>query len=184
MTRINSIGDGNRYLQVRLCEHPDYAGQTVVDAFDNFGAPGGTFVCMNVPTAKLLAALNAVPRSQCEERTVDAVAQAFRKRAEAAEAKLARVRELLENADADDLKVRFYNRLQKALADPKPFALPTEVPARIVAVKSSTGEEKELTLFTDGDTTWWADIEDWGPFWTRSQVMADFTDHRLIEAAG
>jgi hypothetical protein len=62
--------------------------------------------------------------------------------------------------------------------------LPTEVPARIIAVKSSTGDEKELTLFTDGDTTWWADIEDWGPFWTRSQVMDQFTNHRLIEAAG
>jgi hypothetical protein len=68
-----------------------------------------------------------------------------------------------------------------ALGLTKPFVLPTEVPARIVAVKSSTGDEKELTLFTDGDTTWWADIEDWGPFWTRSQVMDQFTGHRLLD---
>jgi hypothetical protein len=83
---------------------------------------------------------------------------------------------------ADEDGARALKRaLDAALTPPKPFELPTEVPARIVAVKSSTGDEKELTLFTDGDTTWWADIEDWGPFWTRSQVMDQFTDHRLLD---
>ena len=92
-----------------------------------------------------------------------------------------RVREAVEAGREYYGDVASLEALDAAL-DPEPaFVLPTEVPARIVAVKSSTGDEKELTLFTDGDTTWWADIEDWGPFWTRSQVMDQFTGHRLLD---
>jgi hypothetical protein len=116
------------------------------------------------------------------------MADAYATRAEAAEAKLARAEAFIASHldphhQGSVVAARVAEQLRAALADPEPpFVLPTTVPARIVAVKCSTGDEKELTLFTDGDTTWWADVDDWGPFWTRSQIMDQFTGHRILGA--
>lgn len=68
-----------------------------------------------------------------------------------------------------------------ALEPPKPFVLPTEVPARI-EVRAAHGEVDRLILWTDGkNLTWWT--EDDGSEYTPEQVMSTFTGHRLLEDA-
>lgn len=68
-----------------------------------------------------------------------------------------------------------------ALEPPKPFVLPTEVPARI-EVRAAHGEVDRLILWTDGkNLTWWT--EDDGSEYTPEQVMTVFTGHRLLDGA-
>jgi hypothetical protein len=190
MTTIHAVGDAGDYP---LHIEPDENGCIDIDGYE-------------YEVADLLAALDAVPRSQCEERTVDAVARAFRKRAEAAEAKLfeldlnpwkARAQDALEklaeaqarvdrvsealsdieyDTDCEDV-VSIVRTIRAALADPEPpFALPTEAGAGIVATYKQTGEDKELRLFKDGK---WRSSS--GRTYTPERVMDFFGGHRLIE---
>jgi hypothetical protein len=70
--------------------------------------------------------------------------------------------------------------VRSALTTPKPFELPTEVPARIEAKRDVLGYADVLTLWTDGTNHFWRSehtAEDWKP----EGVMANFTDHRLLD---
>jgi hypothetical protein len=154
-----------------------------------------------LPTADLLAALGVDPdwreKVRCAEAnernlavrarqaeaqtTTEREGEGFRIRAEAAEAKLARV----EAVAHDFYKVRgdyadphgaeaLKAKLTAALADPEPFVLPTEAGA---GVRAELGHVVyEFRLFSNG--FWIADDgSEYGP----QQVLADFTGHRLLD---
>lgn len=72
-------------------------------------------------------------------------------RAEAAEAKLEKVREVINAAAPDDLKVRMYNRLRAALADEP--ALPT-APGSVIIATEVRGEKGEWCMAVDHDGEW------------------------------
>ncbi|MGN6724147.1 MAG: hypothetical protein ACTHJM_16185 [Marmoricola sp.] len=132
MTQIKSCAaEGSRTVDVIMR----------MDGLTNLSINHAGFNCgIQIPTAELLAALGAVPKADADAELLKALLRGdgYKARAEAAEAKLERVRALLENADADDLKVRFYNKLQRALAEPKP-ELPTETGSVIIATFDCVG---------------------------------------------
>lgn len=95
-----------------------------------------------------------------------------------AEVTIERVWSVLGNANADDCKVSFYNKLHRALTQKPAFELPTEAGAVIFATVDETGQEHELHLYRDGK--WRDDTETW--YWPKD-VLTDFTDHRLAGGA-
>lgn len=103
--------------------------------------------------------------------------------AEAAEAKLAEAEATIERVRA--LGGRMIGPTAKdlwaSLNPPKPFVLPTTVPARIEVRHRETNTRDELVLWTDGTRQTWWDAEDSSEY-TPEQVMDQFTDHRLIGA--
>jgi hypothetical protein len=125
-------------------------------------------VSVVVNTAELYAALGVVPKSAvgCGCDRADKNLKAALARAEAAEAKLAawdadhqnaldlaaerataaeakleKVREVLDVPEADDLKVRMYNRLSEALGDSDRVKLEQEAKALYLAGSTARDEE-------------------------------------------
>lgn len=63
--------------------------------------------------------------------------------------------------------------------DPKPFVLPTEVPARIEAVNKDGGTV-EMHLWTDGHNLTWHNMETGADLFPDT-VMAHYSGHRLLD---
>lgn len=133
---------------------------------------------ITINRGRLLAALDAVPRAEVDELgcgcpEADANLKGALERAEAAEAKLAKVQAW---RDGDEQ----FDRLD-AILNPRPaFELPTEAGAGITAVfgDPSFGSDRcELRLFSDG---LWRSAR--GRKYTPEGVMEHYTNHRLIGA--
>lgn len=112
------------------------------------------------------------------------IAEGLRQRAEAAEAKLARVREARCEFVRRQMTYRELTEiLDAALADAPTFALPTTAGAGITATFSGgkwAGEETEYRLYSDG---YWRNQHS-GASDTPEHVMKYFANHRLIEEDG
>jgi hypothetical protein len=101
---------------------------------------------------------------------------------EAAEAKLARVREIIvtqidPHHQGVVVAARVAESIRAALADPEPFVLPTEAGARFIA-RHGNGAESEFITYSSGDDAIYSGV---GTMWTAKAVMDKFTGHRLIE---
>jgi hypothetical protein len=215
MTTIKSIAE----VSTLEIEHNSLTTHLVVTDAEATGS--GVF-----DTAELLAALNAEPKGQgFKAGGIFATIEALKKtggavevngvrietcdehgrtettrRAEAAEAKLARVDAEAVRMDAASREARqaglgkaedvwavcnaranvlteAVGSIRAALADPEPeFALPTEAGAGIYATYD---HEREFRLFGPG---YW--IDNYGSKWTSKELLSDCAGHRLIEAAG
>jgi hypothetical protein len=141
-------------------------------------------------TVELLDALGAVDKDEFDElvqkeverrsAASQRVADEYRHRAEAAEANLAEAEATIERVNGATAiwGDGFRPAVLAALTPPKPFELPTEVPARIEAKQDGRTYVLDLWVDGDGGTLWFG--RGCAPI-SASQVMADFTGHRLLD---
>jgi hypothetical protein len=112
-------------------------------------------------------------------------ADQWRTRADAAEAKLALVREVVEAGREEFVDVARISLLDAALADPEPFVLPTTVPARI-EVRDGGRAPKVFYLMTSGaagpNALVWINEDNWTEALNPDEIMREFDTHRLIGA--
>lgn len=164
------------HVSVRLNLPTDDASSLVrhgVATYNDWTAP--------TSRAELLEALDAVPRDVLRRSHEEAVQwqhaaaegehdyNDLLKRAEAAEAKLAKVQAW---RDGDEQ----FDKLDAILNPAPAFELPTERGAGIMARFHDTPDAFELRLFKSG----WRD--DFGNPYEPEQILSDLTDHRPIGA--
>ncbi|GAB2767285.1 hypothetical protein [Sinomonas soli] len=173
---VLSVGD-NYELAVSLLDEDKWVNLAVKE---RWSAPGTQRKVHDAAypveqLRRLLGGCCAQPSADCE------AAAELGKRAEKAEAKLAKVIAELENSDAYDLTIKTYNRLHRAATEEgnAQFTLPTEAGAGVRATgptPDGRGYEVEFRLYTDA----WRDHE--GHVWSEVDILTVFWDHRLIEA--
>lgn len=181
MATLNGAGNDSA-LNLELYETPYSNGFSRVELHAGTDRLGAWF-----RTTDLLAALNAVTKGELKaaeetERANHESARKFCARAEAAEAKLARVREIekrltvrVERNEHTMQELDALVAIRAALADAPAFVLPTTAGAGITALYEG-GRRLELRLFADGE---WA-AKQTGRSYTPAGVMSHFTGHRLI----
>lgn len=176
MTAIKSTTSDNLYLHI---SDAFTGGWLFVDIERN----GASIASINFPRAELLAALGVGDYGQIKAKSeaygpaLDlALARARQDtaRAEAAEAKLEKVREWVrENG--------WLTALDAILNRPAPFTLPTEAGARFEAERLD-GTWTFTTVIGRGEPVYTNDEDEC--WYTASEVMADWENHRLLDNNG